>query len=769
MLVFSPLSVRCAAVAGLLMLYLVHPAGTLLAQDDDQLIGRQLERDSSSRDSIQDQLVGMLSEAELPTVEAVTVADAGSDFVLLSVRVNQLDRLGLTAQLLRENGQIETRIDEVTLSPADDDGEPLGVRFTLPDDLPEGTAFETHFVSLRPSRFGRALPGLEWRYPLLKQWSRPLAPENVVVAVAPSPIGKAAQLPASLVTNRPLPKPPQIAIPREALDNRYQLKLLNAVQPGPAGSKTTRPAVTGAQPARPLAQQQFQLTAKPQVQTESQKESRPTGTASQPAKTAMLAKASNLQLARNIQLSDRQKQILTHTDVARARLPAVKIKDLSGLKPEDRDRGARGPSADTIDLLSVIHADSEIPVNEILGIRRELYLDLNPESGVLYYVPRGYNLRWTPDDGFGFNMLYAAVEEGMPGQVMMALRLEAGIQARDQRLIQDLAEAYRSEIRRDLKVAVVRPLPVTSQHPSVNIADSLGAYFDIAPDDLVATVLSDVLADMEVSWITDEITKENVELVLSHGTGFGGDVTFDLESEPPARISVPARVRLADPGTFGQFTWTRNGDWRNRTPYPLRLKRLHALLFDEGTPIIYSWDLGNAEVPPQARVEWDGASVPGWIDGKAKRTWIEYAVAGDCDRCNRQVMRAITYGASRPAARQDVVVATLSPLADLGAAELNIMLRSRYFDSDGEAMTTSGPVVISADSSEFSGGPVYLVDRQPGEERPGDPLFEYRIEVVMPDGTIHAPPADRWIPSQRHRLLIGSVQVEQSLGYLPEG
>lgn len=765
---FSPSTARCAAVAGLLFMPLFHPAGPALAQDDEQLIGRELERDSSSRDSLQDQLVGMLSDAELPTVEAVTVADAGHDFVLLSVRVEQLDRLGLTAQLLRENGQIETRIDDVTLPPAGDVGQPLEVRFALPDDLPEGTAFQTHFVSLRPSRLGHALPGLEWRYPLLKQWSRPLAPENVVVAIAPTPIGKAAQLPATLVSNRPLPKPPQIAIPREALDNRYKLKLLNAIGPGTTGA-ATRPAVAGRQLAQPLSQQRLQVTARPQVEGESRNESRPTGQASRPATTAIHANPATGQLAHNIQLSDRQKQILTHTDVARARLPAIQFKDLSGLKPEDRDRGARGPSANTIDLLSVIHADSEIPVNEILGIRRELYLDINPDSGVLYYVPRDYNLRWTPDDGFGFNMLYAAVEEGMPGQVMMALQLEAGIQARDQRLIEELAEAYRSQIRHDLKVTVVRPLPVTSQHPSVNIADSLGTYFDIAPEDLVATVLSDVLADMEVSWITDEVTKENIELVLSHGTGFGGDVTFDLESEPPARISVPARVRLADPDTFGQLAWTRSGDWRNSTPYPLRLKRLHALLFDEGTPIIYSWNLGDAEVPPQARVEWDAASVPGWIDGKAKRTWIEYAVVGDCDPCNRQVMRAITYGAGRPAARQDVVVATLSPLADLGAAELNIMLRSRYFDSGGEALTTSGPVVVNADGGEFSGGPVYLVDRQPGEERPGDPLFEYRIEVIMPDGTIHSPPADRWIPSQRHRLLVGSVQVEQSLGYLPEG
>lgn len=764
-MLFSIPLVRGPAVLALLLGAAFCPTGSLLAQDDAQLIGRQLVRDASNRDSLQDHLMGMLTDVQMPAVGSVRVVEAAPGLLELSIEVSGLEQLGLTAQLLKDNGQIETRIEEVALSPSDVTGEPLRLRFTLPDHLPEGTAFTTRHVSLQLSRFGRSLPGPEWRYALTKHWSRPIAPENVVVSVAPSPIGKAAQLPATLPNSQPLPRPGRVLIPREALDQRYQLKLSEAVRTRPAATTTA----SGARLAQPLAQQQFRMESREQTGSNASASSQTSGDRIQGLNATTARGALNPQLARNIQLSDRQKQILTQTDVARARLPEVQVGDLSGLKPEDRDRGARGPSAETIDLLSVIHADSEISVNEILGIRRELFLDRNPDSGVLYYVPRDYNLRWSADQGFGFNMLYAAVEEGAPGQVMMALSLNAGIQARDNQLIQDLAKAYRAHLQRDLKVDVVRPLPVTSQHPSVNIADTLGTYFDITADDLVATVLSDVLADMEVSWITDVTTKENVELVLSHGDGFGGDITFELDSEPPARISVPARVRLGDPATFGQLSWQRGNEWRNRTPYPLRLKRLHALVFDGDLPIIYSWDLGDAEVPPRARVEWAADRVPGWIDSRAKRTWIEYAVVGDCERCNREVLRTITYGAGRSAARQDVVVATLSPLADLGAAELNLMLRSRYFDSGGESLTTSGPVVINADRGEFTAGPVYLVDRQPGEERPGDPLFEYRIEVIMPDGTVHSPPADRWIPSQRHRLLIGTVQIEQSLGYLPEG
>jgi hypothetical protein len=318
-----------------------------------------------------------------------------------------------------------------------------------------------------------------------------------------------------------------------------------------------------------------------------------------------------------------------------------------------------------------------------------------------------------------------------------------------------------------LKVEVVRPLPVTSQHPVVSLADSLGAHFDIPTDDLVATVFSDVLAEIEVSWVTDEITKENIELVLGRGQGLGGDVTFTLDSEPESRISIPARVRLADQATFGRIPWQRDAQWQNQTPYPLRLKRLHALLFEGDTPIVYSWRLGDTEVPPKARVAWQAENIPAWLDTRASRMWVEYAVVADCAACTESVMRTITYGAGRAAARETIRVVSLTPLADLGAIEIGVRLRSRYFNSEGGEPTTSAPVVVDADRGEFDGGRVYLVDRQPGEERPDDPLFEYQVEVVMPDGTIHRPPPDRWIPGHRSRLLIGKVQVEESLGYLP--
>jgi len=756
----STLSLHRVAVIIAILIPLLTPA---LAQHDQELVGRQLQRDLEGREALADGLIGMLSEARMPAIEAVRISQAQPDLLALSLQVTMLDQLDLVAQLLRENGQIETRIDDVMVQPASSGEGAQEVRFELPDRIAEGTEFQTHYVSFQFKKLGQSIPGIEWRYPLLKHWTKTVSPENLVVSVTPSPLGQAAHLPATLSTARPLPKPPQLNIRTELLQPRYQLKRLDNVQLQPQERPSSNPQTV--KPVTQIMQPAVVTSASRKLATAA--EDKPSSSNQLTINPDTLRQISTPQLAHKIKLSDRQQKILTQTDVVRARLPAAQLKNITGLKQEDRARGAQGPGEQTIDLLSIIHADTDIPLNQILGIHRYLHLDRNPDSGVLYYVPRDFNLRWTPDNGFDLNMLYAAVEEGAPGQVLMALRLESGVRAHDNPLIRQLAQAYRKLRQRGLKVEVVRPLPVTSKHPVVNLADSLGAHFDIPSDDLVATVFSDVLAEIEVSWVTDEITKENIELVLGRGNGLGGDVTFTLDGVPKTQVSIPARVRLADHATFGRIPWERNRQWRNRTPYPLRLKRLHALVFDDDTPMVYSWQLGDAEVPPQARVDWQAEAIPVWIDTKASRMWIEYAVVDDCSNCTEAVMRDITYGANRAASRESVRIVTLTPLADLGAAEISVRLRSRYFDSEGSELQTRTPIVVDADRSEFDAGQVYLVERQAGEERPDDPLFEYQIEVVMPDGTIHQPDSDHWVPGHRSRLLIGTVQVEQSLGHLP--
>jgi hypothetical protein len=194
----------------------------------------------------------------------------------------------------------------------------------------------------------------------------------------------------------------------------------------------------------------------------------------------------------------------------------------------------------------------------------------------------------------------------------------------------------------------------------------------------------------------------------------------------------------------------------------VRVKYLHALVLDAGAaPAVYSWNLGGAVVAPGGRVECDARSVPEWIDRKALRLWIDYAVAPGCEPCTQQVVKDITGGVTSVAASQ-ITFHTINPLAEMGAHELALRVRSRRFDPDGRHSREKS-IVLKADNQDFTLGPIY-VDEAEGRS---EALFEYFLTVAMADGTEHE--AQQWIASRDLRVLIGRSQIEKALGFVPGG
>lgn len=730
-----------------------------LAANDNELIGRELSPSGAQGENIEGVLFELLGVDKRPQLEKVTVSHADPGLLRLQLHLREFDNYRLVATLLDDQEQQILHFESVNQA-ISASAEPTDIEFKLPADADEGLSFDSAFVHVVAQKFGRDVPGSEWLYRLDKHWSKAIAPENVVIRINAAPVGAAARLPSRPPGGGRLILPAPKVIKAEVLQPKYTIKK----------ATLSSTALSQLNSARLMSAS----AAKPGTTTNNTRSSNARSPAKTSNTTAMRINPEALRSATKTQLqpqllSQQQVKILSNTDRVLKQLPSRQTANLKlGIKTEDKNRGAQGPSAQSIDLLSVVNTDLDVPVQSILQVRKEIYLDKNPQSGVLYYIPRAYHLQWDTDEGYGMKMLYAATEQDAEsGQVLMAMRLASGVSARDSQLVMDLARAYRAAHNTSLKINVIRPLPLISEHPGISLSDSLGSHFNIAEDSIVASVVSDALEEMNVSWVTDEVTKENIQLVLSQDIGIAGDVTYDLESDEVARVSIPASVRLADQGTFGPLHWRRNTSWRNPTPYPLRLKYLHMMLLENNTPVIYSWDLGRSEVPPRAQVEWDTSRVPRWLDQRAKRAWVEYAVVQDCVECDREVMRGLTFGASRASSRQDIILRTLTPLADSGAIEIGIRLRSRYFSSAGDTLETQAMIVLDADREEFDGGKVYLIDRQPGEERPGDPLFEYQLELVMSDGSILNSPAGQWIPSHRGRLMIGKVQLEQAVGPLP--
>jgi len=181
--------------------------------------------------------------------------------------------------------------------------------------------------------------------------------------------------------------------------------------------------------------------------------------------------------------------------------------------------------------------------------------------------------------------------------------------------------------------------------------------------------------------------------------------------------------------------------------------------------VVHTWSLGDTRVPPGGQVKWNSSRVPFWLDGDARKLWLDYSVDRSCDACDAKVIAGLTGGVSRSGASQ-ITFHTMTPLADAGAFEIMVEVRSRYFDPRVRD-TQVRQLVLDSDGKDYSLGPLFPGDRAAGEPIPGDPLFEYRLGLTMKDGRPYRG-SSQWVPSDELRVLIGRFQLESSLGSLPQ-
>jgi hypothetical protein len=621
--------------------------------------------------------------------------------------------------------QREVRVAPVKLGPGEGTATLV---FELATDLAEATKLESASVRLSVMR-DNGLPLLVRTFALPKRWQVAIRPENVVFNVTAAPIGKAADL---------RPEDPHLVLPPRIRTLPRTLVSPDVVSP----SVTMRPA------AETMSSRRMAILTAP-APGAAASDTQPAAPPAAPASTA-----------------DRQAVRMRTTEV-RAQLPtAVRLAEISnfkyGIKDEDRALNAIGPGATPIDLLEGLRAEADLQLSatKILKIFPDVYQDQHPNSGIFYFRPAGYSLDWTPDAGYGMRMLYSGASgEGGAGEVLMAARLNAGVDTGTLDLARALLQAYKNR-HPGVAFNALRPLPIDSADVSLSVG--LRAY-NIPPEKIAIVALSDVLGQIDMSWITDTTTKDFIQVALSEDVGINGAVTFKPTGNGLAAPQVPVRILLADPDTFGEFRWRRGERWRNETAYPVKLRYLHMLLLEGNEPIIYSWNLGNVEVPPRAQVNWDDGRVPRWLDGRALRTWLDYSVVASCAPCDEQVLSSITGGVSSRSASQ-ITFRTLTPLADTGGYEIDVMVRSRYFDPKAAEVQQKPVLVLNADNKDFTLGPIYTPAIDPSAAS-AETLFEYFIELTMPDGTVHR--ATRWLPATGLRVVIGKSQLEQALGSLP--
>lgn len=423
--------------------------------------------------------------------------------------------------------------------------------------------------------------------------------------------------------------------------------------------------------------------------------------------------------------------------------------------PEDVTKYAgKGPSTTALSL-SDIASDVNVGPEEIFPFL--IYQDANPQSGLYYYLPRGYHLAWDEGTGYAFRVLYGAqAGEANPNTVYVSARLTAGISSADLALAEKLVErAWRKEYPQG-KFGGLKGFPISGMKPELN-----GEAYNIPKDKLVVNGSMDLTGTIDLSFTTDPVTKENIQAVLTQGLGLTGSVLMlsaSAADAPRLEARVPLSIRLADRSSFGTRAFTRSAPFRNTSPYPMRLKYLHALM-EESPGRVYSYALGDRLVPAAATGQIDASQVREWLDGAALKMWIEYAPAGD-ETAHKRVMDQVTGGVSN-VAQTEIAFRTLAPLADTGAALIVVTLTSRYLDPKAQVEKTV-TLELNKDNETFRVKPVFLVNRQLDEDKPGDPLFKYRLTVVKPDGS--SKDGQEWIPSSKKTIFIGAAQIKPLLG-----
>lgn len=607
------------------------------------------------------------------------------------------------------------------------------VQGQMDPNAPDNTLVKTAYLKVCVGRADKNTASFVKAFQLQKHWQRGVRAENVVLMVTPRPIGTAASLGPTQTT----PLPPRVI--------QYDVSRFSALtlQARPMAAQT--PAATpqagatqqmGATRMISLRQTTAPAVAQPAPQIMATRMMAPNmvvATKAEPA-AKMLPQAATIAALRNFRF---------------------------GVGQDDQNKGAKGPDATPVEPLSELRSeDIGLRGDHVLAVLPKFFPDQTPSTGIYYFAPYSYSLRWNEDSGYDLRMIYsAAATEGQPGEVAMAARIDAGLGLRDRAIANDLMAAYARA--HSLPFTTLRALPIDSI--SVSIADNLRRY-NIPADKIAVTGLSDILGQVDISWVTDAVTKENLQQALVEDMGINGVVTLYPSGGKLSPIEVPLQIQLADFVTFGPFKWVRAEAWKNQTPYPIKLKYLNALVLDASSrPIVYSWDLAGATVPPAGRAQWVAGSVPGWIDSQAKRVWLEYAVEKTCGTCDESVIRSITGGVST-GGPSSITFHTITPLADAGAYEIAAQVRSKYFDPQSSQLQTKS-LVFTSDGKDFTLGPIYLGTRQPGESVPGDPLFEYFLTMTMKDGATYR--SSRWIASDDLRLAIGKHQLEEALGALP--
>jgi hypothetical protein len=429
------------------------------------------------------------------------------------------------------------------------------------------------------------------------------------------------------------------------------------------------------------------------------------------------------------------------------------------------DLGGRGPGA-PIDLyaadLRQLDRFDGLDLRDLCRYSLTVYPDVNADSGIFYYRPHRYVLRFDPEEGGYF--LHLDYKYGSEGtrNVLIQARLTPG------------ADPVDKEILEAVLVTHLRAEGTSNPNPKLLLLPATPeAEFNLTDWNVDQVTINGIDLDtgeIQLTLSADVPTKELVSNTISDQLGLSGHVRltpllFSDSQLTTGAIPLEANIRLADIASGPSMRFPSSGGTirvENEWPFAMRLKHLvYMVRENDGGLKLRGWNLlDDRPLQPNdtatlklqdlnREVRSDSAIAPMFVASLERDLEI-----------GRAVIESLTGGVGAlPLMQLSIDVVQPETLyQQYSIYKVAVEVRSAHFDPEGRSVE-GRTYEIDDSGDEVKSEPLYLWE----DVAQGD-LYQFRVGVVTTDGVLHM---DRhWRPPNpmlKDTVTIGTNLVEEVL------
>jgi hypothetical protein len=432
-------------------------------------------------------------------------------------------------------------------------------------------------------------------------------------------------------------------------------------------------------------------------------------------------------------------------------------------KDEVTDRNGWGPILPGYDLSTVeveqIDRFYDVDLRDLCRYSLEVYPDANPDSGIFYYRPQAFAIKFDPPDYY-LSIEYKAGDAGGEN-VLMQAQLTPGADQTDRRILEALLRAYLKQRGQRVDDPYLLPLPVTYE------ADFQLQHWNI--EEVTVNGVDPDTGEIRITLSADVPTKELVTSTLGNTNGLTGHVDLRPIMIDPDRqnftepIRLVAGIRLPDalggppPRWRPPYSGARV-DFKNEWPFEMRLDYLAYLIEDSGRLKLRGWSLGETTLGPNDTARLTTLQLNSELLSDNVVTALYLGDLQRDDEVVRRVVESCTSGVGQlPVTRLMIDPVDADALFDqYNIHKLVVEVRSAHFDPDGREVVSHSYDIDAGDDTVMT-DPLHLWQDQ------GD-LYHYRVVVITRDGAIHGNP--NWFPPNEflpEKIPVGPQQVEEAL------